>query len=345
MTLHTVSTGENLWKICKNKFKLTNNTDIANKVNEIAQKNNIKNPDMIFAGQKLDLSVGDTLVKSKEVQETAETKTKAVTSNPITQDQHQENTQAVVAAKQKIQLSNIENYEQMNNLTKSSVSIFSKDTKTSEQQKQAYIQYSEQLLKEYYDVDGDGKVTTQEFAQVETNHCNKVFEIQKEKIDDDAIKECETNSELKDLLNFYDKDNDGKISKEEYKIGMAALGTPVDANKEIYSIMAQRTGNLFAKNLDMNGDGTISKEELAFFNETADSIDGQKDGVISAASESNMFQSVTGMNVDNKEINAVVNKYLLGETLTAEEQKILDNSSITIRSAMSKAAGFTTEEQ
>lgn len=310
MTLHTVSTGENLWKICKNKFKLTNNTDIANKVNEIAKKNNIKNPDMIFAGQKLDLSVGDTLVKSKEVQETAETKTKAVTSNPITQDQQKQYSQEITQAVEQKQKSwDFSSYQGFLDSLNSKVSIFGTNTKTEEQQKQAYNDYSEKLLLDHYDLNKDGTVTAEEFAKAEEQGNLKTNEIARK----------------------YD----------EQTFGLKASASDIENDNRI----ANRTANLFAKNLDMNGDGTISKEEFAFFNETADAIDGKKDGVISAASESAMFQSVTGMNADNKEINAVVNKYLLGETLTAEEQKILDNSSIKIRSAMSKAAGFTTEEQ
>ncbi|MBS6554195.1 MAG: hypothetical protein KH321_09680 [Clostridium sp.] len=93
----------------------------------------------------------------------------------------------------------------------------------------------------------------------------------------------------------------------------------------------------------MNADGIISKEELAFFNENADEVDGAKDGIIQNAGETAMFKAVTGMNASDKDINRVVNKYFNGETLTADEQKILEQSTVTIRKNMSKAAGFNTE--
>lgn len=72
----------------------------------------------------------------------------------------------------------------------------------------------------------------------------------------------------------------------------------------------------------------------------ADEVDGKTDGVIKNAGESSMFAAVTGMNSSDKEINRVVNKYLLGENITADEQKILEKSSIIIRNNMKKAAGF-----
>ena len=53
-----------------------------------------------------------------------------------------------------------------------------------------------------------------------------------------------------------------------------------------------------------------------------------------------MFQAVTGMNANDKEINRVVNKFLLGEILTAEEQKTLERGTATIRNSMKNAAGL-----
>ena len=50
-----VQSGQNLWNIVRDRYKLTNNTDIANKVNEIAKANHISNPNSIFAGQALSL--------------------------------------------------------------------------------------------------------------------------------------------------------------------------------------------------------------------------------------------------------------------------------------------------
>ena len=99
----------------------------------------------------------------------------------------------------------------------------------------------------------------------------------------------------------------------------------------------------FAQNLDFNGNGKIDAKELAFFNENADAIDGAQDGVIKNAGESGMFGAVTGSNASNPEFNRVVNKYLQGETLTAEEQQILQQCQATIRKNMGKAAGINIE--
>lgn len=243
------------------------------------------------------------------------------------------------AVKKKIELSNIQTYDDLEKLAKSSVSIFGTEIKTDEQKKQAYIQYSEKLLQEYYDLNKDGKVTTEEFATKEKESSQKAMDVQSPTIS--ALEKDE------DLLEYYDKSGDGKISNEEYIQGKKALeeatgisfGDDTTDYLEINEKSADRSGNLFAQNLDMNADGIISAQELAFFNETADSLDGT-DGIITHKKEIEMFESVIGKNANDSEINRVVNKYLLGEDLTPAEQEILKKSQTIIRNNMKKAAGF-----
>lgn len=50
---YTVQSGDNLWKIVSNYYDYNNDTDIANKVAEIAQYNHIEKPETIYAGQIL----------------------------------------------------------------------------------------------------------------------------------------------------------------------------------------------------------------------------------------------------------------------------------------------------
>lgn len=50
---YTVQSGDNLWNIVSNYYDYNNDTDIANKVVEIAQYNNIEKPETIYAGQIL----------------------------------------------------------------------------------------------------------------------------------------------------------------------------------------------------------------------------------------------------------------------------------------------------
>ncbi|MBS4760352.1 MAG: LysM peptidoglycan-binding domain-containing protein [Clostridium sp.] len=304
MSSYTIKTGDNLWNICKNQFKLNNNTDIANKVKEVAKANNISNPNLIFAGKEINLSVGDTIEKTTEpLAENKGTESNKVTNPNGTKPKNysKEITQAVETKKKSWDFSSYEGF--MSSLN-TQVSIFSTDTKTAEQKQQAYFDYSEKLLSEHYDLNNDGIVTTEEFAKAEEQGNLKTNEISR---------------------------------KHDTEIGITS--TEEDIKRD--SVIANRTANLFATNLDMNGDGKISKEEFAFFNKTADGLDGAQDGKILAAAESAMFQSVTGMNANDKEINRVVNKYLSGETLTAAEQEILNNSSTKIRAAMSKAAGLS----
>ena len=53
ITEYTVQSGDNLWNIVKDFYNLSDNTDIATKIDEIAKYNNIENPDIIYAGQIL----------------------------------------------------------------------------------------------------------------------------------------------------------------------------------------------------------------------------------------------------------------------------------------------------
>lgn len=216
-------------------------------------------------------------------------------------------TNAIISAvAQKISLSNLKSYADIDKLAASSIKIWGDDVKTPEQQQKTYTQYSEKLLLEYYDLNKDGTVTVEEFTQ----------------------KEQASNETVMKLTQGYLAEN-GVTSTAEDKARDQRI--------------AQRSAALFAQNLDFNGNGKIDASELAFFNENADEIDGAKDGVIKNAGESGMFGAVTGMNAGNKEFNRVVNKYLQGETLTAEEQQTLKACQNTIRTNMGKAAGINVE--
>lgn len=309
MSTYAVKSGDNLWNICKKAFGLKNNTEIANKVNEVVKANNIKNSQLIFPGQEINLDMGLTVEK----------------------------TQPQKAAEERIGYNDIKTYEDLDRLAGSSVSLFTEQTKTKEQKQQAYTEYSEQLLLEYYDLNKDGKVTTEEFAQKEKEGTLTATEIQGKKIDDDAIADLETQPEM---LKLYDKNGDNKISQEEYENGLNSIGLTTYNNKGLNNVISTRSTNLFAQNLDMNANGIIEKEELAFFNQNADEMDGKADGVIYNSGESAMFGAVTGMNAANKDVNRVVNKFLTGQTLSTEEEKILEESTFTIRTNMKKAAGM-----
>ena len=50
---YIVQNGDNLWNIVKDFYNLSDNSDIAAKIDEIATYNNIENPSIIYAGQIL----------------------------------------------------------------------------------------------------------------------------------------------------------------------------------------------------------------------------------------------------------------------------------------------------
>lgn len=286
MSSYTIKSGDCLWNICKREYKLTSNADILKKVKEVAAANNMNVNDTIFAGKTLQLASPENETESSE----------SAATNPV-------KNKAQLAAAERIGYNNIQSYEDLNTLANSSVSIFGSDVKTDAQKNQAYLDYSNELLLNYYDEHKDGTVTVEEFTQ----------------------KEQASNETVMKLTQGYLAEN-GVTSTAEDKARDQRI--------------AQRSAALFAQNLDFNGNGKIDASELAFFNENADEIDGAKDGVIKNAGESAMFGAVTGMNAGNQEYNRVVNKYLLGETLTPEEQQTLKACQNTIRTNMAKAAGL-----
>lgn len=293
MSEYTVKSGENLWNICKREFKLSNNTDIANKVNEIAKSNGISNANNIFIGQKINLGTTNPVVNNGEQKNY---------SNEINQ-----------AVANKIKYNNLQTYDDITRLEASSVSIFGADIKTDEQKNNAYTDYSSKLLIDYYDDNGDGVVSVEEFQAKEQAGGLKANDLTFDKLNADAI-----------------------------AMGGKAMSIS-DEEKNQYNLIAQRTANLFAQNLDINNNGMIDANELAFLNKYADGLDGKEDGVIYASNESVMAQSIMGTNAENKKYNEVINKYLLGQTLTVEEEQILKEAQSTIKKSLSKASGINIE--
>lgn len=54
--IYTVKSGDSLWSIVKNYYGYNNDTDIANKVNEIVEINDLGNPNLIFVGENITLN-------------------------------------------------------------------------------------------------------------------------------------------------------------------------------------------------------------------------------------------------------------------------------------------------
>ena len=50
---YIIQSGDTLWSIVSNYYGFVNSTDIVSKINELAEYNNINNPDIIYAGQIL----------------------------------------------------------------------------------------------------------------------------------------------------------------------------------------------------------------------------------------------------------------------------------------------------
>lgn len=179
------------------------------------------------------------------------------------------------------------------------VSIFIKDM-TEEEKEYAYKEYSRLLLETVYDDNNDKTVSVEEFAKLEK---------------DDLIKQA----------------------KAKHENGQALPDELASAERHAY---------LFAQNLDVNGDGTISIDEFSYFNKEIDVIDDEdqkeQDGKLTVKSSEALFESFIGTNVKDtehsKKVKEITEKYLSGQNLTEDEQKILNEASTEIRTAVAKRA-------
>ena len=313
MPVHNIVSGDTLWGIVKKNYNLTNNTDIANMVNKVAKANGISNPDKIYAGKTIQLvdvqeKNEDTFVRTINDESTSQGGAVKNVSNPMSS----KDDKTQVTAK-----------EENNNNTEVSPTV----------QKAIDEKLASKDLKSYEDINKAENTTVNLFAQNATDE-------EKEKAYTDFSN---------GILKSYDTDGDGKVTVEEFaqkeyadnikasELTVEKFGGEVDEKKKLAS---QRLGNIFAQNLDINQNGKIDTEEMNFFNKTADAMDGQQDGQISTAYEKVLFSSIIGTNVDNKELQAVTEKYFEGIQLTDEEQKIFDEGMKTINKSMRDMSGI-----
>ena len=313
MTVHNIVSGDTLWGIVKKNYNLTNNTDIANMVNKVAKVNGISNPDKIYAGKTIQLvdvqeKNEDTFVRTTNDESTSQGGAVKNVSNPMSS----KDDKTQVTAK-----------EENNNNTEVSPTV----------QKAIDEKLASKDLKSYEDINKAENTTVNLFAQNATDE-------EKEKAYTDFSN---------GILKSYNADGDGTVTVEEfaqkeYADNIKASELTVDAFggevSEQNKLASQRLGNIFAQNLDINQNGKIDTEEMNFFNKTADAMDGQQDGQISTAYEKVLFSSIIGTNVDNKELQAVTEKYFEGIQLTDEEQKIFDEGMKTINKSMRDMSGI-----
>ncbi|MDR1168899.1 MAG: LysM peptidoglycan-binding domain-containing protein [Heliobacteriaceae bacterium] len=351
MSDYTVASGNNLWNICKKHYNLKTNAEIAAKVKEVAAANKITDPNKISVGQTL--SLPDAIAVLNNAQNSQSTSSQSsdkqqpvpaqVTGQTPAQMEAQVRTkmglaegepipegvklveignekvlmkdgkplddagiaalknpnakvyskEVSAAADAKIKSFDFNTPEDIENAKNFEVSLFSPDTNTDEQKNQAYSDYAEKILNDYYDINKDGKVTKEEFEEKEFNGLQKTNEI----------------------MGYGDEDD----------------------------ISAKRMSSLYAQNMDLDFDEVISKEELAYFVKMSDKIDKKQDGVINAKFETGMAQSMLGLYSNDDKTKGIIQKYLMGETLTPEEQKIFNEASADRRISMASKAGLATD--
>ena len=66
MASYNIQSGDNLWNIVRSNYNVSTNKEIAELVNQIVEDNDIKNPNLIFAGSTIELAETDTFIKKED---------------------------------------------------------------------------------------------------------------------------------------------------------------------------------------------------------------------------------------------------------------------------------------
>ncbi len=166
---YKIQSGDYLWKIAREQYGLKNNTEIKARVDQIARENNIKNPDLIFAGNVLSLS---GLEEQTPVKEEAAT---VPQSTPQTTPEDSEPLFKSTANKFDGWSNSKDNYENYIYAKKeiddfTLVEGYSSLGATPEERGKAYTGKIEEFSQEYisqYDEDKNGKLDLDEFTDIQ----------------------------------------------------------------------------------------------------------------------------------------------------------------------------------
>ncbi len=203
MTSYTVKQNDNLWKIVKREYGLTNDKDIANKVNELAKANHMSSPNTIFVGKTINL-VGKNDANTASAAGTDNAKsTESVFGNWT--EKCDDSTQS----------KDVKDFDIAGN-------DFGNAVKKGDY-KGADVIYSKKVLdtaRDYikiYDTDGDGTISREEQIMQDKTK----YEAKNGKADSQTAYDLSTISLRKSL--FIDLNKDGKVDEKEYSAYLYAM--------------------------------------------------------------------------------------------------------------------------
>lgn len=263
MSSYLIQKGNNLWNIVKDKYNLTTNRDIANKVNEIAKANHISNPNSIFAGSKIELA--DTSdPKTAEKKETTEKAKEEQGATPTTQVKKEETALSAWTKKCADSISDID--------LKTGKSIYSHDVEDFDMVGQSFRDdiknnggkkageiYKQKVLDvakgevASYDTDNDGMISPEEQVKYDIAEAEKKYG----KIDE-SMKKVFTAASL-EANTFMDLDKNGKVDQKEY----AAFLYAMDANNDNKTANGKFTREEYEKSAGFFGEPKETREKHA----------------------------------------------------------------------------------
>jgi len=257
---YTIQKGDTLWAIVKKEYGLTNNTDIANKVNEVAKENSIFKLNNIKAGQTLNLASNQNVSKpiTSQAPVTAQatapdtaTKTEPATTQPTANDNMGKK---------------FDNYTMT--YSQKDQDLWDKATTDVVAHNAGHNEISAEVNKQ---VTAFPKF---DFAGPEYEKALKAKDYQKAR----TVYTTGVMKLSKDAIANEDTDKDGKVSFEEYKkeelAGAKKMG--VDDSTELQEVM-QRS----FKAIDINGDGKIdSTEQASVYAAMDENAQGEMNGKI-----------------------------------------------------------------
>lgn len=279
---YQIKSGDTLWKIAKEQCGAASNADIMAKINEIAELNNIENPDLIFANDTLMLP-GDTFEPNSETEEADED------NQPQTQEE------------------NTEQSGQNKRQTGQQTAIAQDFNNWVDEHGAAMDRYSDALdeysglLDNFYEDLNNGALDTEKIQEA-----NDALAVAEQNYQDETAQIGDFSFVGEDV-NLYNED--GKVNFDTYASqGEAFAQAMIDSweqdgeegtdYKEYYNAEIARMGDMEITSyiedtikdtfdmMDLNNDGIISTIEAQSIYSTIDMSDGSADGKINIDSYS-----------------------------------------------------------